>query len=1191
MLKKVNNLLLSASYHVLPLSVLAAICIVMIASWFRSGLLYGGGDVGLPTYDPIRLFSVVKDIWWDVHAPGFPYPSALTSIPLYFVLALLQTVGMSAVAIQAVLFGVLLFLTGFGMYLLFFEVMPIKSRVLSFVASIFYMLNPYMEIQIWHRFVHTSFFLAAMMPLLTYIYIKLIKTGRVFWYLAFLAVSIAFSYIYGSLSFMVIIWIPLIVYSLWDSLEKRSIRNFFRNGQIFILVFISWLAINIWWLYPFWTTGPTLFAQIHSIYASIATLLSLSNQSPVGMVLRGTNSFYTFGDNAWVLGYDNFFMQFISWTIPLVTLAGIYAILIDKKRSFYVWIFLFLIAMFVSKGTAAPFGHPFLLAFSKSFLLGAFRNPFEKFGILIPFASAFIFPIGIERVYFWLKERFSGKKILAVALVSVLLILQFGVYPWPMWLGQIFGSKAQSALVKVPKNYEDADSWIMNEGKQGTVLHLPFVTGDAVTYAWGNGYNGVEPSPLLFGAPSVANGFGLDQLDHSLASINNVFTTVDFDQKKVANVLSNLNIRYIVLHKDADWKARILIDPISLEKVLSQVDFIQKRETFGDLVIYEIDDSFFMLKAFTAKLSDVLTGGSRGFSVWPDIYESRNWPVFFVTPVNGNENELLLQGSLDFSITPTLIIETPSYPLAYKENALAELPKPRFLPDSLFYPLILIKEQVQLLSSPAMNKHFVELDHAGKRLAEAHTLTAKGNALLADRMIANYIKEFDKAVEIINQRQMGGLVDKTEKLILKTTLARHEIVLKELGNSKALENMKIKLSDLGFMPYYELREDFGMSRYGRKVYRFDVQKETSYEILLKNSQSDSRYQGSLKTIAFQIDNEVKMLEANPKTGFQFFGIINLSRGLHEISYNMIDSVNLFPEIGSLEWQTTGKVELTGNASEPLFEFHASKTDSSNLSFKINNFDKNSVYRIDFEYWIKNGQGPILQVMQDSDWDIKGERYMSIDKLFDKDNYSFYWNSASILFEPRLNTTEAVVNIHGEPWNNCMDILANNKECKKNEISKSYNRESDFAIRNISVKRLLTNDLFLKSPGNHGEGVQNLKEVYLNQPSPSYYEGKLVLDGPTSLVLLTTFHPEWKVSLTKDKRTKVVSEEHHFLANGYGNLWYLDEASGEYNIKIEFVPQKRFYKGIVLSVIGTALAVILGIFFFRQSYNLKKKHND
>src|SRR3989344_7437429 len=110
MLKNINSLLRKISYHIVPISILLVVSTIMIASWFRHGLMYGGGDVGLPTYNPIRLLSIIKNMWWDVHAPGFPYPSALTAVPLYFVLSILDIVGMTAVTTQSLLFGALLFI-------------------------------------------------------------------------------------------------------------------------------------------------------------------------------------------------------------------------------------------------------------------------------------------------------------------------------------------------------------------------------------------------------------------------------------------------------------------------------------------------------------------------------------------------------------------------------------------------------------------------------------------------------------------------------------------------------------------------------------------------------------------------------------------------------------------------------------------------------------------------------------------------------------------------------------------------------------------------------------------------------------------------------------------------------------------------------------------------------------------------
>ena len=1169
MLKKIDNFFRSISFHALPLTILFILSLVMIVSWFRYGYLYGGGDVGLPTYDPIRILNIAKNIWWDVHAPGFAYPTALTAIPLYLILAFLQILGLSNIFMQALTFGSLLFLTGAGMYLLFFEATDLRSKTLSFVAAIFYMLNPYMITQIWHRFVHTAFFLAALIPILMFIYIKIVKTHGFIWFLSFIIISFGFSYAYGSLPFMVVIWIPIFIYSLWK-----------KNITIFILVFFSWLISNIWWLYPFWTTGPAIYTQVHSIYSSIQTLITLGSQNTVPMVIRGINSFYTFGDNAWVPGYDNFFMQTVSWLFPIITLVGIYSILVKKTKSLYIWLFIFLVGIFVSKGMATPFGYPFLWLFSKSFFLGAFRNSFEKLGIIIPFSSAFIFPMGIAGIYYWLKDKTSGKRFWPILLISIILILELGIYAWPMWVGKIFGSLEQSAFVEVPDSYRQADQWIQNQNKEGRILQLPFATGDAITYFWSKGYNGIEPSALLFDTPSVSKGFGLDLLDNDLATIKTVFSAKDLDKKAIANVLSSLNIKYIVLHKDVDWKARNLLDPENLEKTLSNIEFVTKKMEFENLLIYEINDSFVTPKIYTTEISDVLIGGDKYFSLWPEMFSNRNWPVSFVTPVNNNENAPSFYNSADFAITSTQVIDIPAIPLAYKENALAELPRPRFLPDSPLYFLIVLKEKIQIFSTPILDKYSAELDLAGKRLVEAYILTKKGNLNLVNRTMDRYLNKLDIALSLIDQKQKSGLINNTEKLILQQIFARQEIILADLNDINNLNKLKAKLSKMGFIPYYDLKEEAGMRMYNRRIYRFDVQKEGFYEILLKDFKSKELYQDNLKFIPIQIDDNIKTLKVSENGDFMSLGYVKLLPGLHEFSYDPVDSINLNPEITSDDWVKSGLVNVVKDGSQNALEFTTTKDGFSSISFPLKDFNNTAIYRIDFDYWIKNGQGPILQVEQSSDWDVKGKRFMDIDKLYDKSNYSFYWNRASEIFLPRSNTNRAVIRIYAQPWNNCLGILIDKRTCQNKEIYQKYNRESDFVIKNLSVRRLFVNDIILRSSSVESVNPE-IKKVSINQKSPSYYEGELNLDGPTSLFFLTTFHPEWKLSLIKDGKTKVVSEDKHFLANGYGNAWYLDENAGQYKIKIEFLPQGRFYRGIAISSTGTAFLIIVVFVYFRK----------
>ncbi|MDP1743246.1 MAG: DUF5667 domain-containing protein, partial [Candidatus Amesbacteria bacterium] len=520
------------------------------------------------------------------------------------------------------------------------------------------------------------------------------------------------------------------------------------------------------------------------------------------------------------------------------------------------------------------------------------------------------------------------------------------------------------------------------------------------------------------------------------------------------------------------------------------------------------------------------------------------------------------------------------FPLAYKENALGELPNPRFLPGSMFYPLILLKEKIMLFSSSILDRHLVQLDLSGKRLAEAYLLTQKGNTKLANRTMADYVKEINTALNLINEKLKSNLVQDSEMVILKRIFARHGILLEELGDKPIIENLKHRLSKMGFIPYYDLRENLGMSKYGRKVYRFDIKKKGEYEILLKSLENRSFYKDNLDIIVLQIDNQVKMFTSSQEGDYLSLNKVILDVGLHEISYNMIDSVNLVPDINSDSFKTTGSVIINSKNDEPTFVFNTTKQESSTLSFPITGFDNRSIYRVNFDFWIQSGQGPILQFEQNSDWDIKGERFMDVNKLFDKGNYNFYWNSASASINPRINTAEALLKITGEPWNNCFEILKDKNICLDKNANKVFNRESSFAVKNISVKRLLTDDIILRSPKTE-TATALLNNINLNQISPSLYEGELTLDRPVSLSLLTTFHPEWKLYLIKDGKTNLVSEDRHFLLNGYGNLWYLNESPGEYKIKIEFLPQKRFYQGIIVSIVGTMILIVISFKYYRR----------
>src|SRR3989344_8784059 len=159
-----NGLNIQKNYSKFAILLFALLSSVIIFSWFRFGLFYGGGDVGLTTYNPKRIAEVISKIWWEDTAPGFPRPQGLASLPTEVVLSVLQNFGLPFYLIQASLFGVLIFLMGLGMYFLALDLFGKDKKGMALLAGLFYVVNPYMMVQVWHRFVHSTFFLAAGLP-------------------------------------------------------------------------------------------------------------------------------------------------------------------------------------------------------------------------------------------------------------------------------------------------------------------------------------------------------------------------------------------------------------------------------------------------------------------------------------------------------------------------------------------------------------------------------------------------------------------------------------------------------------------------------------------------------------------------------------------------------------------------------------------------------------------------------------------------------------------------------------------------------------------------------------------------------------------------------------------------------------------------------------------------------------------
>lgn len=1140
--------------HIKAILLYLIVTLIVVYSWFHYGLIYGGGDVGLPTYAPQRVLEIISKPWWSEIAPGFPRPLSLAGLPAQVFFVLLQYIGLPAFGIQAVVFGILLFLMGLNMYLLTKDFIGTEKETIPILAGLYYMINPFMMVMVWHRFAHGTFFLAAALPLLLLFWRKWIREKKIINLALFIMISITFSYMFATTAYIITLWILLFSYTLFEIFvpwkDKKTALNIITFSGI---GFSMWLLTSAWWILPVFFVFPTLAAAQHSVNDTLSTLSAIGNQSIIPYSLAGLNSFYLFYEHELSDVFMNKLFMFIPWIGVIFIFVGLFSAIRKKGSGFFP--ILFILAVFLAKGMAAPLGYFYPFLFERFFFLGLLRNPFEKIGLLIPLAGSILFAIGFYNLanYFWKRNFLIGK-----ALIILCFGLFFGIYHWPFWAGTLLGTLEKRSFVDAPKYYRQADEWIKNQRKEGNILHLPLATSDLAVYRWQYGYSGPDPSVLFFTSnPSLSMRFGLPYLDNALSGFDFIDRYNQTEYKEyLKELLRIFNIRFIVLHNDINWQSSGVQTPEKIARSLDMMTFLKKQKEIGELIIYEIDESSFLDKIYLTTSLNKIT-------------EDQN---------NANPSFGFFRSGLRH---PIATLETPSSKQVSEENSLKELPQIRLLPDSPFYILKLFKEAIQKIAYEKPDEN-IYLELAGKKLVEINKIQDKNPNKSISSQVKRYMLYLDKAVDKIFK---DGLIsdDRITSDMFKIIFGNHRVVLGQVYQrsknedqalvNEALKTLNEKMVRMNILPVNDLKNEKELDMYNRKIFRFSVAVDGDYEILMSDSKTMSLYLNNLNKINFQIDNDIISKSAQVKNDLMSYGTIHLKAGRHEISFTKQNSINLVKN-------PQDEVELiSGQHVVNPYEI------------KIGQFDPGSIYLLSFDYWIQKGNNPVVKVMQDSD----PENYLATGELNKQRSYQFmeptrvdaynkYWNSYQLYISPRQNTSNLSFQVISRPWDDCESFFIKRWLCDQQGVRANFQKPSTVVIKNIKVQRVLNNTLFLKHLGNSDSIKANSSptNVIFTKRAPLVYEGSFTIEQPSSLIFSETFNQGWELILSKDGNNYV--SPNHFLANMYGNGWFL-EKSGSYNFRIRFAPQQYFYFGLSVSIISL---LSLTIFYLAKEF-LKSRH--
>lgn len=513
---------------------LAVFCAILIAIWFRDGKLLATGEEGLILINPNRAIELYKYSWIDVGS-GIAAPGANPFIPLLFVESQLIKLGIPIWLFQALVFYSLMLIGAISIYSLsrfFFKNLldPNSQEKLALIAALIYILNPISLLGVWYRFLLGFMFFYALAPLFFNLFIVGInnKKGTFIFIAPF--ITLLFAFAFASPALPLLLWLLPFIYSL-SLTGSRSLSGKleFRTFPLvyFVLMFIVWVLINLWWIFPYYELSKVAFASETDPAHAIGTLKANSRDFTLNNVIRLIHGGFLYRGEAFGSIYKTPPFLLLSWLIPLITIYGLL-----KLRSGQIKVFFasgLILLLFLVKGTSPPFGEIFLWFFSNIIFLQAYRNPLEKIGMLLPIIYAPLFSFGL----FYLLHKIQSFKKRTLILVLTLTCLM--IFHWPFFSGAMTSFGSRDIRVVVPDSFTQANTAIPPGGH--VILSIPVMGGASGFHKWQHGYKGVDSSEYLFDYPVISKFYNANsflgqllvgesngKLDNNLIGISQLFS-------------------------------------------------------------------------------------------------------------------------------------------------------------------------------------------------------------------------------------------------------------------------------------------------------------------------------------------------------------------------------------------------------------------------------------------------------------------------------------------------------------------------------------------------------------------------------------------------------------------------------------------------------------------------------------------
>ncbi len=1081
---------------------------------------FAGEDYGVWYDFPQRALNLVFFTWDSFSAPGKINVTSMIGFLWTNSMYLLYAIGLSSILSERIVYILFFVVSAFSMFIFVITIQKVYFRSLSvgatyagaLAASLLYIFNHFVlqlssiPISPYHL---SYMFLPLVFALFAYnlqirTRIAGIYTFVLVWVIVLNGNPSNFLAIFGLLAFYFLFF-------------YREIRQSDTKPWYFIGVsFVCTLLLTAYVYLPIMTVKSNPYGTIdyvkdllvsvtfNSKYTSFANLFLLA-----GVVSWGNFTYYATYISNWIF-------LLLGYALAVLPLSAILLPAGRKIKIFFAVVVV--ITLFFGKGVYPPFENLFLYVFAHVPLFGMFRAVYSKFIYFTTFSYAVL----LATVVFWGYEKLQKNKERQFIFLS-LLYFAIMAYAYPFFTGQSIQYSSGDLLTQIPKPYMEVGEYTTADVSDFKILAMPPAPkGSGLILQWegNNKYIGLHPDFIFLNRPVLDSYWFIRKEFYGLTDADS-WTGTRFEEQflQIIKYINIHNIRYIFLHKDfvehyafgGNSFGSIIEGKKKYEYTKKLLDTLPDIEAVDDSVfftLYRLGDRYFYPRLY---VPDTTIYADAGQDLLADIFSFRDGgePVGVNIFRTQDDKEKQISEQMITTLPSEVFLEGQLRELVNKEELMvsqlvSSLPTPfvSWKPGSLLYPLIIMKDVFTLQRSKKDKGAYFEnlLFFASKRLQEV-VLSDPGNQGKARFSLSLYKSYLDEAMNLAFSA--GSSQNNKEKAFISKLEAILPYYSQIIYRSRLTQTDKNQLLDDLNKRTAEVRKNKKIPDLNKFTYDVNVPVDADYEVYMSGDRKN----------------------------WQLLGRERLKQGRREFVFKKEDVDSLLQ---------------VGDEGHPL----------------------GSLFHISFDYEFSNPETSSRFFLRDDKQDLLMALFDVADTGGEYKHYETYFSSFSRVYSPAIH--------------------ANAKQ-----------------IRNIKIERIFEPKLLLKRVGNVRPNNYEAPKIIFRKISPIKY--KIQISGATKpflLVFSEGYDKNWKAFIGNSESYKpenkdtqaayfdgqvveakhehifinramfetwglsTVPDEQHTMINGYANGWYItpNDANGqtEYEIILEFLPQRWFYAGLVVS---------------------------